>query len=154
MGDKPVEPMVVLGVSESWGLLREAVVGRLAVVVGDQPEIFPVNYLVDHGSIVFRTAEGTKLANSIGRPVAFEVDGYDAASGEAWSVVVKGKAWEVKRLHEVLDALDLPLFPWHAAPKRHIVRIEPETVSGRRFHVLDAPARHMPQQQPRRASYE
>ena len=154
MADKSDEPMVVLGVSESWGLLRAAVVGRLAVVVAGQPEIYPVNYLVDHGSIVFRTAEGTKLAHSIGRPVAFEVDGYDAGSGEAWSVVVKGKAWEVKQLHEVLEALDLPLFPWHAAPKPHIVRIEPDNVTGRRFHVLDAPARHMPQQQPRRASDE
>jgi nitroimidazol reductase NimA-like FMN-containing flavoprotein (pyridoxamine 5'-phosphate oxidase superfamily) len=122
-------------------------------MIDDQPDIFPVNYLVDHGSIVFRTAEGTKLANSVDRLVAFEVDGYDPASGEAWSVVVRGKAREVKQLHEVLDALDLPLFPWHAAPKRRIIRIEPEGVSGRRFHVLDAPARHMPARAPR-ASHE
>jgi uncharacterized protein len=122
-------------------------------MVDEQPDIFPVNYLVDHGSIVFRTAEGTKLASSVGRLVAFEVDGYDPSSGEAWSVVVKGKAREVKQLHEVLEALDLPLFPWHAAPKRRIIRIEPETVSGRRFHVLDAPTRHMPRRTPR-ASHE
>ena len=137
-------PMVVLNVSECWVLLREAVVGRLAVMLNHEPDIFPVNYLVDRGSIVFRTAAGTKLAKSVGRRVAFEVDGYDPASGEAWSVVVKGKAWEVKQLHDVLDALDLPLFTWHAAPKRHIIRIEPEVVTGRRFHVLDAPSRHMP----------
>jgi uncharacterized protein len=137
-------PVVVLNVSECWGLLRQAVVGRLAVMLDDQPDIFPVNYLADRGSIVFRTAAGTKLANSVGRQVAFEVDGYDPTSGEAWSVVVKGKAWEVKQLHDVLDALDLPLFSWHAAPKRHIIRIEPESVTGRRFHVLDAPSRHMP----------
>ena len=154
MAERSVEPTVVLGVSQSFGLLREAVVDRLAVVAGDQPGIFPVNYLVDHGSIVFRTGEGTKLTNSTGRPVAFEVDGYDPASGEAWSVVVKGTAWEVTRLHEVLDALDLPLFPWHVAPKPHIVQIEPDTVTGRRFHVLDAPARHLPHQHPHRASHE
>lgn len=153
MSDNGREPVKVLSISESWGLLREAVVGRLAVMVDEQPDIFPVNYLVDHGSIVFRTAEGTKLATSVGRLVAFEVDGYDPASGEAWSVVVKGKAREVKQLHEVLEALDLPLFPWHAAPKRRIIRIEPETVSGRRFHVLDAPTRHMPRRSPR-ASHE
>jgi len=137
---------VRLGVSESWGLLREAVVGRLAVVPLDQPypEIFPVNYLVDHGSVVFRTAPGTKLSAALDRPVAFEVDGYDPATGQAWSVVVKGTAREVKDLYEVLDALNLPLFPWHAAPKPRIIRIEPDQITGRRFHVLDTPARHMP----------
>jgi uncharacterized protein len=41
-----------------------------------------------------------------------------------------------------LDALELPLFPWHAAPKPRIMRIEPDVVSGRRFRVADAPARH------------
>ena len=137
---------VELSASESWGLLREQLVGRLAVVSNDdpQPDIFPVNYIVDHGSIVFRTAAGTKLAAAVDRPVAFEVDGYDPASGEAWSVVVKGTAREVNDLDEVIDALDLPLFPWHAPPKPRIVRIEPDLISGRRFHVHDAPARHLP----------
>jgi hypothetical protein len=109
---------VELSASESWGLLREQLVGRLAVVSNDaHPDIFPVNYIVDHGSIVFRTAAGTKLAAAVDRPVAFEVDGYDPATGEAWSVVVKGTAREVKNLDEVIDALDLPLFPWHAPPE-------------------------------------
>jgi nitroimidazol reductase NimA-like FMN-containing flavoprotein (pyridoxamine 5'-phosphate oxidase superfamily) len=136
---------VELSASESWGLLREQLVGRLAVVSNDaQPDIFPVNYIVDHGSIVFRTAAGTKLAAAVDRPVAFEMDGYDPATGEAWSVVVKGTAREVKNLDEVIDALDLPLFPWHAPPKPRIVRIEPDLISGRRFHVLDAPARRLP----------
>lgn len=147
-------PVVVVNVSEAWALVREAVVGRIAVVVGDQPEIFPVNYLVDHGSIVFRTAEGTKLAHSVERRVAFEVDGYDAAHGEAWSVVIKGRAREIKELYETLDALDLPLFSWHTAPKPHFVRIVPDQITARRFHVLDAPARHMPTRPTRRAPPE
>ncbi len=137
MTDQPTAPLV-LNTSESWSLLRDEAVGRLAVVVDDQPEIFPVNYLVDHGSIVFRTAAGAKLTASIDRLVAFEVDAYDPANGEAWSVVVKGTAREVNRLHDVLDALELPLFPWHAAPKPCIVRIEPNSISGRRFHAVTA----------------
>jgi len=145
--------IVELSTAESWGLLREQLVGRLAVLANDHPhpEIFPVNYIVDHGSIVFRTAEGTKLARAIAQPVAFEVDNYDPSTGEAWSVVIKGTAREVKQLYEVLDALDLPLFPWHAAPKARIVRIEPEVISGRRFHVLDRSATPKPG---RRASPE
>lgn len=136
MEESPRDPTEILGLSDCWQLLRGVAVGRLALVRGDQPEIFPVNFIVDHASIVFRTRAGTKLAFSIGRPVAFEADGYDAASGEAWSVVVKGKAWEVRQLHEVLDALSLPLFPWHATPKGHVIRIDPEEVTGRRFRVV------------------
>ena len=95
--------MTVLSAHESLALLRASVVGRLAVSITDHPDIFPINYVVDHGSIVFRTAEGTKLAAAVlGRGVAFEVDGYDEPSGEAWSVVVKGHAVEIER-----DAGDL-----------------------------------------------
>ena len=119
------------------GLLRTCEVGRLAVSITDHPDIFPINYVVDRGNLVFRTAEGTKLAAAlVGRGVAFEVDGYDADAGEAWSVVVKGHATEIEQAHECFDALDLPLFPWHAGPKHHFVRIEPVELTGRRFHAL------------------
>ena len=83
--------------------------------ITNHPDIFPINYVVDRGTVVFRTAEGTKLAAAVlGRGVAFEVDGFDDAAGEAWSVVIKGHAVEIERMHELFDALDLPLFPWHA----------------------------------------
>jgi hypothetical protein len=117
-------------------LLRSQEVGRLAVAVADRPEIFPVNYVVDHGTLVFRTAQGTKLAGSVQRDVAFEADGYEPDNGEAWSVVVKGRAHEISRGHDVLDAADLPLFPWHAAPKQRFIRIVPDEITGRRFQVV------------------
>jgi nitroimidazol reductase NimA-like FMN-containing flavoprotein (pyridoxamine 5'-phosphate oxidase superfamily) len=49
---------IELSATESWALLRQTDVGRLAVIVDDRPDIFPVNYLVDHGSVVIRTAPG------------------------------------------------------------------------------------------------
>jgi nitroimidazol reductase NimA-like FMN-containing flavoprotein (pyridoxamine 5'-phosphate oxidase superfamily) len=125
----------VLSTSECLQLLRQAPVGRLAVVVDGRPEIFPVNHVIDHGTIVFRTAVGTKLGAALDRPVAYEVDGYDRESETAWSVVVKGTATESSRLHEVLDSTRLPLFPWHDSPKHHIVRIDAVEMSGRRFTV-------------------
>jgi uncharacterized protein len=129
--------MTVLSAHESLALLRANVVGRLAVSITDHPDIFPINYLVDHGSIVFRTAEGTKLAAAVlGRGVAFEVDGYDDTTGEAWSVVVKGHATEIEEMHELFEAAELPLFSWQAAPKHRVVRIEPVGISGRRFSVV------------------
>jgi hypothetical protein len=124
---------VELSAPESWALLREALVGRLGVVVDDRPDIFPVNHVVDHGSIVFRTAEGTKFTAAAGHVVAFEVDGYDVETGSAWSIVVKGTARKVIGLPDVLDIFDLPLFPWHSAPKPHFIRIEPDSITGRRF---------------------
>ncbi|MET0143620.1 MAG: pyridoxamine 5'-phosphate oxidase family protein [Ilumatobacteraceae bacterium] len=94
--------------------------------------------MVDRGGIVFRTAEGTKLAASVlGRGVAFEVDGLDDEAGEAWSVIVKGHAVEIDGMYDLIDALDLPLFPWHASPKHRFVRIEPVEISGRSFHVVE-----------------
>ena len=105
--------MTVLELDKCWQLLRHAQVGRLAVSIRDHPDLFPINYVVDHGTIVFRTAEGTKLAAAVlGRAVAFEIDGYDPDVGEAWSVVIKGRAVEIERMQDLFDALELPLFPW------------------------------------------
>ncbi len=133
--------MTILPAETCWELLRGESVGRLAVSIRDHPDIFPINYVVDRGGVVFRTAEGTKLAASVlGRGVAFEVDGVDHAVEEAWSVVIKGHAVEIERMDDVLDALDLPLFPWHAGPKHRFVRIEPVEISGRRFHVVEPSA--------------
>ena len=113
MSADELNAVVELSESQSWALLREAVVGRLAVIVDDQPEIFPVNHLVDLGSVVFRTGAGTKLTGAIGHQVAFEVDGYDLESASAWSVVVKGRTTAVNRLDDVLATISLPTFSWH-----------------------------------------
>jgi uncharacterized protein len=141
MSTEPKDLMTELDESACWALLRSAEVGRLAVVVDRRPEIFPINHVVDHATVVFRTAEGTKLDWGAGRDVAFEVDGYEPDNGEAWSVVVKGRAREIKQMYEALDALELPLFPWHASSKPHIVRIEPTEITGRRFRVAESPSR-------------
>ncbi len=133
-----------LSTSQAWALARDSVVGRLAVVVQGDPDIFPVNHVVDHGTIVFRTAEGTKLSSAIGRRVAFEMDGYDVDTASAWSVVIKGRASEIRKLADVLEALNLPIFPWHNAPKPRYVRIEPDSISGMRFHVAGGFTTHQP----------
>ena len=139
--EEPARGVAYLEANDCWALLRSHEVGRLAVSIGDRPDIFPINYVVDHGTVVFRTAEGTKLAGAIeGEAVAFEADGYEPDSGEAWSVVVKGHAEEISRGPELLDTAGLPLFPWHATPKQRFVRIVPDEISGRRFRVVDREA--------------
>ena len=118
-----------------WGLLRQSTFGRLAVVVDGEPDIFPVNYVVDHGTIVFRTDTGRKLSAAAGRPVAFEVDAYEPRYAVAWSVVVRGVGAEIREMDEVIEAMDLPIAPWQEGRKARFIRIRPSVVSGRRVHV-------------------
>lgn len=132
--------IIELTTSECLALLREAVIGRLAVVLEGQPDIFPINHVIDQGTIVFRTQVGTKLSACAGHTVAYEVDGYDEAEESAWSVVVKGDAHEIRETYETIEALQLPLMPWQSGSKPYIIRIEPEHLSGRRFHVSRAVA--------------
>ena len=141
--DRPTatNSMQELDQDECWRLLRAGSddngVGRLAISISQHPDIFPINYVVDGETIVFRTGAGTKLAAAVlGRGVAFEIDGYDEACGEAWSVVLKGQAREIEHMIEYFQAENLPLFPWHASHKPDLVRIEPETITGRRFFVV------------------
>lgn len=124
-----------LTVSQCWALLRDSVVARIAVIRGSRPEIFPVNFAVDRGSVVFRTGSGTLFSSTDAQPVAVEVDGYDVGDGTAWSVVVHGTGREVVGVDATLEAMELPIFPWHDAPKPRFVRVEPIAITGRRFVV-------------------
>ncbi|CAN7455304.1 pyridoxamine 5'-phosphate oxidase family protein [Knoellia sp. LjRoot47] len=125
-----------LSTEESWDLLRQSVVGRLAVIHDGAPDIFPVNYAVDHGTIVIRTAGGTKYESARNQPVAFEVDGYDVDVAEAWSVVARGRAVEVRDVDDSIAVMSLPLLPWAEGSKPHLMRLLPDTVTGRRIHVV------------------
>jgi uncharacterized protein len=131
------ETMTVLDRQTCWRLVAGEEVGRLAVAVAQDPDIFPVNYAVDGETIVFRSAEGTKLfALFADSAVAFEVDSFDAETGTVWSVVIKGHAAEVP-MHDLLDDLAFPaLFSWTAPPKPRFVRVVPDEITGRRFHVV------------------
>lgn len=96
------------------------------------PEIFPLNFVVDGESVVFRTAEGSKLVELvINEQVAFEVDGWNDNGG--WSVVVKGLASVVPAGEQHDRAEALPLRPWIPTIKTNFVRITASEVTGRRF---------------------
>jgi nitroimidazol reductase NimA-like FMN-containing flavoprotein (pyridoxamine 5'-phosphate oxidase superfamily) len=126
-----------LAPAECWRLLRASSVGRIAFV--DERtgiEVFPVNFLVDHGTIVFRTAVGTKLTGVAGSPqVVFEADGHDAATGAPWTVVARGRAEPIDARRDVIETFDIELATWHAAAKPYFVRVVPVTVEGRRVRT-------------------
>lgn len=125
----------VLGDDESLALLGSAAVGRVGVVHDGQPLIFPVNHVVDGRSVIVHTGSGTLLAAASLAPVAFEVDGFDAGARSGWSVVVQGIG------HDVTDALDtvsehlqaVPVSPWAPGPRPRLLRIDIQTLTGRRF---------------------
>lgn len=151
------EKLTVEELSESacWALLRSTSVGRLAVWVEDHPDIFPVNYAVDHGTLVFRSRAGTKVSATLSdSPVALEADGYDAETAEAWSVVIRGNAEEISRAQDLIDTIDLPLFPWQAGDKGRFIRIVPTTTTGRRFPIADPSVWRTPLSGMKRASME
>jgi uncharacterized protein len=128
----------ILPVHECWDLLAGVTLGRLVTSVDGHPEIFPVNYVVQRRSILFRTSEGTKLVSTaINNQVVFEVDDHNVAEG--WSVIVKGTARSLRTNEEIEDAERAQVLPWTTSEKSHYVRVIPETVTGRRFQFGSPP---------------
>lgn len=133
MSQKAPEPAQKLAPDECWERLGQTSVGRLAVIVEGHPDIFPVNYVLDGDSVVFRTAGGTKFWSALKEPCALEADGFEADSGKAWSVVVRGRAQLVVDRDEkaAVDALNLE--PWQHGSKSNYLRLSPNAVTGRSF---------------------
>jgi nitroimidazol reductase NimA-like FMN-containing flavoprotein (pyridoxamine 5'-phosphate oxidase superfamily) len=110
------------------------------VISGDKPEIFPVNYVPNYGTVIFRTGPGGKLDALLNSPtIALEADGMNSYGTIAWSVVIKGSAVVVSENEEIQEAIEAGLSPWEAGAKDHLVRITPNELSGRRF-VISPPS--------------
>lgn len=110
--------------------------GRLAVMVDDHPEIFPVNHAFDpaSGAIAFPSRVGTKLHAALAAPwVAYEVDGVDADNGSGWSVMVIGRAEELLDHQEIDRMTRLRQAQWALSEQSHWLCIRPVRVTGRRI---------------------
>lgn len=115
-------------------LTHESFVGRVGLVVDGRPLILPVNYMVDRGTVVFCTAEGTKLnAVVAGADVAFEVDEHRSLRHAGWSVLVRGRAEVVTDETDLFHLRAGPLRPWAKGARASWVRIPLDEVSGRRI---------------------
>lgn len=137
MGDE-VQSSGELTPRSCWERLRGEAYGRLAVTDEDGPMMYAVNAVVEHGTIVFRTAPGSKLDAIRADPrVAFEVDGADERSGLAWSVVVRGRARELLSVDDVSAVTELGVTPWQAGAKPVYVRIDPASIAGREFARIE-----------------
>lgn len=125
-----------LSVEQCSELLALSWMGRLAVVVDDHPEVFPVNHAFDPltRTIAFPSRTGTKLHAAIAVPwVAFEVDGVDAEDNSGWSVLVVGRADELTDRHEVDHMIRLRQARWALSEQSRWLRIRPHRITGRRI---------------------
>jgi len=114
-----------------WNLIQGHGVGRLGVYAGNFPDIFPVDYYCEPGSVLFRTAEGTKLRDLLANAhVVFEIDSLGSAFD--WSVTVKGTA-KIKDLVYTNRSAENALPHWRPVSVYRFVEIEPESISGRRY---------------------
>jgi uncharacterized protein len=110
-------------------------VGRVGVVRVVRPAIYPVNYIVDGDTVVFRTLRGSDLfANTFDAPAAFEIDGTDGMYHEGWSVLVVGRASHVDDPAEIERLSAARLSPWAGERRDSFIKIELEEVTGRHIH--------------------
>jgi uncharacterized protein len=119
----------IVSEQDCWEMLANQSIGRVALLVDGQVEIFPVNYGLDGDGIIFRTNAGRKMAGVASGEVTFEVDAIDPKARCGWSVVVHGTARDIT----AYDAPDLRLAaqPWTGS-KDFLVRLAAQSVTGRR----------------------
>ena len=126
-------PVSILSDEECWEFLGSQEFGRLAFHLAEQVHITPINYAVDAGTLLFRTAEGSKLLAVVMNPdIAFEVDAYDDET--AVSVILRGGARLLEE-DEAHRSENVPLRPWVPTLKYNVVEIRPTEISGRRFEL-------------------
>lgn len=136
-----MEPVLEhLDADECLRLISPGGVGRLAYSGRYGLTVFPVNYQMLDGSVVFRTAEYSPTDEDLRTgmsaaeyDVAFEVDSIDEAAREGWSVLIHGPAHHMDTLTEHGQAMQTGVEPWAGGEREHAIRITPHRISGRRI---------------------
>lgn len=125
----------VMTAAECDAYLVSNEIGRVAFVSDGDVAVFPVNYRWVDASVVFRTGIGAKMdAAMLHKPVAFEIDGWDLAAQQGWSVLVKGVAGEVTDAAELTLLATTGLRPWvEHVDRDRWVRIRPDEITGRKI---------------------
>ena len=122
-----------LTIDECFDLVREQVIGRLAVSsTHGPPFVAPVTYVLDGTSIVFRSNPGEKF-DAVDEHVTFQVDWFDHQHRTGWSVLLQGRI----EIADDADVAGLDLEPW-VGKRTFGIRLVPEVITGRRL-VLELP---------------
>jgi len=138
MNEGAVTPLVdrngleILSRADSFELLGDSGMGRVAVTMGALPVVLPVCYAVLDDDVIIRTGTGTKLSAAVDHAVVtFEVDRLEG--DDRWSVCVTGVASPVTRPDDLSKVVGLSMPPGLRTLRPHFVRIRSDLVSGRRL---------------------
>lgn len=116
-------------------LLRDGVIGRVALSTPEGPQIFPINYVVDADSVVFRTTAYSLLGSLAWKTrLAFEIDQMDYANHTGWSVLLTGPGSRIDpgaTLDEIVHRWNPE--PWAAGARPLYIRLRWDHISGRRI---------------------
>ena len=93
-----------------------------------------VDLVYRDGMIEFRTSTGIKLqAVLTDNVLSFEIDHHDPLVGAGWSVLVFGVATATTDSAELATATQAGLDPQAPGQHDYLVKLQPFTVTGRRF---------------------
>ncbi|HBW18227.1 MAG: pyridoxamine 5'-phosphate oxidase family protein [Streptosporangiaceae bacterium] len=140
MARDPEPVLEELDEAECLRLISPGGIGRIAYSGRYDLTVLPVNYMVVDGAVLFRTAQDsltgedlrTGIANAEFR-VAFEIDEFDKAAREGWSVLIQGPAHHLDSEEEQAGAREAGVEPWPGGRKEHFIRIDPARITGRRI---------------------
>jgi hypothetical protein len=137
-GDAPGKPgLEELDEAECLRLISPGGIGRIAYSGRTGVTVLPVNYQLHQGAIVFRTAQDSPLDEDLRTGIAnaeykvgFEIDDFDLAAREGWSVLIQGSAHHVDSGPERAVALEAGVEPWPGGDREQFLRILPTRISG------------------------
>ena len=135
MADRVIEE---LDEDQCLMLISAGGIGRIAYSSRFGPAVLPVNYALQDGAVVFRTAANGPLDEDLRTgiadaeyKVAFEIDEIDLAAQRGWSVLIQGPAHHVTRAEE--EAVRRAgVESWAPGDRELFVRIIPSRITGRR----------------------
>ncbi|WP_062436704.1 pyridoxamine 5'-phosphate oxidase family protein [Herbidospora daliensis] len=132
------DALEVLSEKECLRLIGTDGIGRVAFGGAPGPTVFPVNYRLLSGEIVFRVRQGGTMDESLRSgidgvdiKIAFQVDHIDEINHEGWSVLIQGPAHHVPERD-----IEANVDSWAGDDRDHFIRIAPQRVTGRRISRL------------------
>ena len=129
--------LVDVDATESWALVGQQSVCRIAWTSGDGPVVIPVNHVVHAGALWVRTTAYSKMVREVDDVrVAVLVDDLDRTTHLGWSVQLRGIAQVHYHAEEVPEPVRA-LQTWAPGTRALWVEVQPDQVTGRRLVAAD-----------------